>query len=380
MRCAILLVLTLTCPAFAANPESPKKLIEFGWDEPDTALMRAHVAEMEATPFDGCVFDIKYLKDGKPVGAFVNEAWGRRAFTAADVQPALDDLRATPFKRFTENFLRFNVMPGDVDWFDDAGFDVVASNAKLAAQVARDGHARGILFDIEQYGSPLFTYPKQAHAKEKSWADYSRQARVRGAQVVRAFQEGYPGVTVLFTFGYTLPYATTRHDPAKLPEDRYGLLAPFLDGMLDAADPQTRLIDGFESSYGYQSSKQFQAARQEFETGVLPYVADADRYHARFRLGFGLWLDEDWRKRGWSATDPSKNYFTPAKFTAAVSDALRASDEYVWIYTEKPWWWTAAGKPKDLPAVYDSALREGVRQARNGQTETGARGEDRPGQ
>ena len=32
-----------------AGQRPPKKLIEFGWDEPDTAFMRAHLAEMEAT-------------------------------------------------------------------------------------------------------------------------------------------------------------------------------------------------------------------------------------------------------------------------------------------------------------------------------------------
>src|SRR6185312_1971423 len=141
-------------------------------------------------------------------------------------------------------------------------------------------------------------------------------------QIMRAFQEGYPGLTVFFTFGYTLPYATTRHDPAKLDAARYGLLAPFLDGILDVAAPDTKLVDGYERSYAYQSAQQFEAARREFESGVLPYVADANRYHARFRLGFGVWLDEDWRKRGWNPSDPSKNYFTPAKFQAAVGDAL----------------------------------------------------------
>lgn len=369
MRFTILIALLLiTCPvALSADSAGAKqkKLIEFGWDEPDTAYMRAHVAEMEASPFDGVVFEIKYLKDGKADGPFVSEAWGKRAFTAADVQPARDDLRATPFKRLTENFLRFDVTPGDVDWFDDDGYRTVAANAKLAAEVARDGHARGILFDIEEYAFPLFTYPKQAHAKDRSWTDYSRQARFRGAQIMRAFQEGYPGLTVFFTFGYTLPYATTRHDPAKLDAARYGLLAPFLDGMLDVAAPDTKLVDGYERSYAYQSARQFDAARREFETGVLPYVADANRYHARFRLGFGVWLDEDWRKRGWNPSDASKNYFTPAKFQAAVSDALHASDEYVWIYTEKPRWWTPSGKPQDLPAAYESALRDAQQQARD---------------
>jgi hypothetical protein len=40
----------------AAEPTRGKRLLEFAWDEPDTAVMRRHVAEMEATPIDGVVF------------------------------------------------------------------------------------------------------------------------------------------------------------------------------------------------------------------------------------------------------------------------------------------------------------------------------------
>ncbi|HYL80593.1 MAG TPA: hypothetical protein VEU07_07260, partial [Candidatus Acidoferrum sp.] len=77
--------------------------------------MRQHIAEMERTPFDGCVFHITYTKaDGIP-GQFVWEGWGTRAFTEAELQPALDDLQATHFRGFTHNFLRFNTTPGDVD-------------------------------------------------------------------------------------------------------------------------------------------------------------------------------------------------------------------------------------------------------------------------
>ena len=39
----------------AEGPVVSKKLIEFGWDEPDTAFMRKHAAQMDATPFDATV-------------------------------------------------------------------------------------------------------------------------------------------------------------------------------------------------------------------------------------------------------------------------------------------------------------------------------------
>ena len=40
-------------------------------------------------------------------------------------------------------------------------------------------------------------------------------------------------------------------------------------------------------------------------------------YRRVVSAGFGLWLDYDWRKKGWDVQDPAKNYFTPAGFEAA---------------------------------------------------------------
>src|SRR5512136_273415 len=96
-----------------------KKLIEFGVDEPDTAFMQRHIAQMEQSPFDGCVFHLRHSTSRGGANHFLWEAWSRRSFGDAELEPALADLRATPFRRFTHNFLRFCAVPGDVDWFDD---------------------------------------------------------------------------------------------------------------------------------------------------------------------------------------------------------------------------------------------------------------------
>jgi len=68
------LVLLGAISAQAAEKDAPHKLIEFGWDEPDTAFMRVHIAEMEKTPFDGCVFHARCLgADGKPANMLWDE-------------------------------------------------------------------------------------------------------------------------------------------------------------------------------------------------------------------------------------------------------------------------------------------------------------------
>ncbi len=70
------------------------------------------------------------------------------------------------------------------------------------------------------------------------------------------------------------------------------------------------------------------------------------------KAGFGLWMDCDWRRKGWNVTDFSKNHFSPTEFEGAVRSALQVSDGYVWIYTEQPRWWTR----DKLPQAYVEAL------------------------
>ena len=111
------------------------------------------------------------------------DCWGKRAFTIEELQPAIDDMKATKFTKMTENFLRFNTAPSKdawskEDWFGD--FEGILSNARLAGRIAKEGGARGILFDIEQYVAPLFAYRQQREAKTKSWDEYAAQVRLRG--------------------------------------------------------------------------------------------------------------------------------------------------------------------------------------------------------
>lgn len=332
-----------------------KKLIEFGWDEPDTRFMREHIDEMERTPFDGCVFHIQATRTNGSRGDFLWETWDNRAFTYAEVKPAIDDLKATKFKRFTENFLRFNTTPAKLDWFDD--FSAITNNVRLAARVAREGRCKGILFDIEQYVSPLFNYRKQRDADKKSWDEYAPQVRRRGRETMEAFQAEYPDLTVFMTFGYSLPWSQTGDGKKPLADCSYGLLAPFTDGLVDGVRGKTKIVDGHELSYGYKESAKFTGAYRTMREGLLPIVADADKYKKTFSLGFGLWLDENWRKYGWETNDFSKNYFTPETFESALRIALATADEYVWIYSETPKWWSKEGTSVKLPPEYDAALR-----------------------
>jgi len=174
---------------------------------------------------------------------------------------------------------------------------------------------------------------------------------------MEALQKGCPDLPVFLTFGYSLPWLESAVGKGSLADCHYGLLAPFLDGMVQAAKGRTRLIDGNESAYGYKDLQQFERSYRSMKEDLLPIVNDPAKYHQVFSLGFGLWLDRDWRKFGWNEQDFSTNYFSPEAFQASLRQALALADEYVWIYTETPRWWSKDGKPVKLPQAYEAAVR-----------------------
>jgi hypothetical protein len=337
-----------------------KKLIEFGWDEPDTSFLRQQREQLERSPFDGCVFHVTTRGAGGAAENFTWLCWGRRRFSETELKPALADLASIKSTKFRHNFLRFNVTPADIDWFDD--HNSVANNARLAARVAHAGGCQGILLDTEAYQGKLFDYHRQRDASRRSWAEYGAQARLRGREVMAAFQQGFPDLTVLVTFGYSLVWKQSDGGKKPLADCPDGLLVPFLDGMIDASAGKTRLVDGHELSYGYREPKLFVQARETLKVKAAGLSSDPLKYRNVVSAGFGLWLDFNWPAHGWKTDKVESNYFSPERFESSLRAAVEQADEYVWVYTEKPRWWSTSGKPIDLPPAYVEAVRR-VRRA-----------------
>ncbi len=335
-----------------------KRLIEFGWDEPTTRFMRDHIAEMEQTPFEGCVFRFRFWpKNANPENSD-QAAWGRRRFEEADIQPALDDLKVTTFKTFKHNFLRMSVTPADLDWFDD--YSSVLNNIRLIARVAKAGNSKGILFDTEEYVNRIFTYSLQRDAKTKSFSSYASQVHLRGKQVMEAMQSEFPDIVVMFTYGYALPWSESNDGRKSMSETEHGLLASFIDGMVSEAKGKTRFIDGNELAYSYTKTSHFSKGRSALTRDLKMIVENPAAYSRLFTISHGIWMDYNWRQLGWNMKTPSRNPRNPALMEILTRQALLEADEYVWIYSETPQWWTAKGKPEKLPKEYDVALRNAL--------------------
>ena len=143
-------------------------------------------------------------RDGKKKTDYLWSGWGPRVVEDWQFKESLEDLKATKFSTFTDNFLRVNVTPGDVDWFDDAGFKSVMENIRKDARFAKQAGVKGILFDTEAYNTPLWSYARTKHAATRSWDDYAAACRSRGKDFINAVQSEYPDCTIFMTFAYTL--------------------------------------------------------------------------------------------------------------------------------------------------------------------------------
>ncbi|MDO8589106.1 MAG: hypothetical protein Q7T82_18920 [Armatimonadota bacterium] len=342
MRAAIMIALcALTiCPLSATT--QGKKLVQYGFDNRDTAYVREHVRDIEKVPLDGIAIAV-YAKDadGKYSRNVLGEVFTKNRIKPEDYEHAIDDLKATDFKRFTDNFILMNSNPGLVDWFDP-DWSIVAHNAGCLARVAKQGGCKGIMLDPEMYGDfkPwCYTMIPANDRAGRTFAQYEAKTRQRGREFIRAINKEFPDITILPLFGMSLPYFPLRGNPkTKLEPTPYALLAAFYDGILDAATPQTVLVDGYEFSYNYRTREQFEDGRRMI-LSARNISRNPKGFEKHVRVGFGVWADFNSGTLGWHPEDMSKNYFTPAGLRASVNYALDISDRYVWIWSEKLRWW-----------------------------------------
>jgi hypothetical protein len=339
--------------AVPPGPTSNKKLILWGAGAPDTRQFRDQIKLMEKTPFDGTVISAV----GKDGGQAPNLAWSafsRTAIKREAFKEAVQDLKETKRRKFTDCFLRFNVTPGNVDYFDDEGWAAIVSNAKLAAWVAHEGGLKGWMFDTEPYENHPFSYRHQGQAKSRSFDQYKAAARQRGRELIHAVNEEFPDITILFTFTSTL--AVAHHD--KLSDSDYGLLPSFMDGIFEGASEKTSLVDANEFAYPYKTRKEFEFLFVHTHVGGRRMSAVPDLYDKRVSVGFGIWMDCDWRGVGWDPVHTEKNHFQPEELRNSLREALDLSNRYVWLYSEKVNWWTGEGLSEPYAQAVKKALTD----------------------
>jgi hypothetical protein len=360
-RCAavVLFALVVVASAYAQPaPGTGKKLIYFGWGYPSPQWLAENTAQADSLGFDGVCLDLPFKRGGKDYRLGWLGFGGPQA-TLADFKPHLDTLRGVQFERLKCNFLRMNTTPGDFDVFD-RDFDTVIENFRVAALVVKEIGFVGILFDPEHYGKTPFHYQSRKYADQQSYEQYCAKYRERGAQVMRAINKSLPNVVILTTWANSIPVIQSKH--GDLLRSQYNLLPAWYDGMVEAATEGTKIVDGYETSYGFKQRQQFLEAYHTMLGKGRALSAVPDAYRRRVTAGFGIWGDNGGK---FDPTDFSKNYFTPEELEQSLRTAFEISDEYVWMYNHHIGWWS--GK---APAEYLAAVRR-AREPAAGPTTTG---------
>ena len=366
---AVLVVATSLCAFFALPLFAGPPLIATGWDSPNAAQFRQYLAEFEKLGlFEGTNIDpTRRVKDGAVVSA--KNAFSRETWQWDEFAPALADLQAAKPTTCRETFLMLYANPGDVDWFDDAGWREVVNHWRLLARLAKQGGLRGLLYDAEPYTKPhsQFRYGAQAGRERHSFGEYRAKARERGGEVMRAVAEEFPEVKIFSyrLFSDMLPMLDSGDLTRALESDTYGLQPAFVDGWMDALPPGLTVDEGTEDiGYRANSPAEYNAAFTRQRLRLAEFVAPEHRekFAQRLRIGQSLYLDAHINPPGHEWHIDSTGSTPAGRLAANLSSALGASDGIVWLYGEQARWWPGGDKksktwPDQFPGIVQAIRR-----------------------
>jgi hypothetical protein len=344
-------------------------VIATGWDSPDPKQFREGLAAFEQWG----VFDGTTLQATRRTSAGAEQtasyAFSREQWAWDEFAPALADLKAAKPTTCRDNYLMLYSNPGDVDWFDDAGWREVTGHWRLLSRLARQGGLRGLLFDAEPYTPPhsQFLYRAQPEHAKHSFAEYRAKARQRGREVMGAVRAEFPEA-VIFSyrlFSDMLGLLAAGDLDRALEPNTYGLLPAFVDGWLDVMPPTMHVIEGTEDiGYRANSPAEYERAFTRLTLHMPDFVAAEHRAQVRqqFRVGHSLYLDAYVSAPGSAWHIDSAGSTPAARLAANLTSALAASNGLVWLYGEQGRWWPHAGAkypawPEKLPGAIAAIRR-----------------------
>jgi hypothetical protein len=273
---------------------------------------------MDQMPFDGVVVTMPNLSSTVLTNTPVSQA---------QYATALAPMKGAPFQKVKHNFVMVYAGndPGVLgDW------TIPAQNAKNLAAAAKDAGFEGIFYDGERYFGGSWDVPNGCNS---TVAICQAAAFDRGSQVGAGFAAGWPGVTVLSTFGpwisdpRTINNVTANYNDVSWANEDHG---PFVSGL----DVGVNLVDGGEL-YTERTLSQFQST-SSWQRTLSPGVSVS---HGVFDLGYrGVTMDV-------------------TQFGPTITLAKQTSDKYAWVYTEQHDWWGTGWPATRVPQTWVDAVR-----------------------
>lgn len=329
---------------FGIARSADRQLIQIGWDAPTPPEYHTGIAEFEKwNLFDGAAVQPTRRVGDKSV--ITSAAFSTNHWEWSEFADCVRELEAARPQHCTNNFLLLTANPGNVGWFDDAGWNEVADHWRLLARAAREGRMAGIIFDAEPYQKPWsqFSYSAQVDREQHRFVDMSVKARERGRAVMKAVAGEYPDMTILaYRLFSDLPESG---DPARrlvnFESSPYGLMPSFVNGWCDSLPAKISIVDGNEFAYGYESENDYASAFARLKLDAPRFVSAENRGKMRqqFFVGHGIYLDAYSPPPGGKALYDFKEESPANRLAAFLAAALDAADGPVWIYGENARWW-----------------------------------------
>lgn len=363
-RTLLLVALAAGIAAPAPGEGEAKKLVQYGWDVQFPGYVAANIREMEKKPFDGIMMRTDRT-------SFSHVFYNRELDDEA-TKNYLKAMESIKWEKFTDSFFTLLVR-SNMDWFSDEDWAPdgwVLRNVRLCAKAAKVGRCVGIWMDTESYwGRRPWTYAAQPHADEKSFVEFEKIVRKRGAQFMEALQEEFPDLVLLTSYLLANPtaYGEARKttDAARrseiLKDDNEGLWPAFVNGMVDGIKGKAVIVDGHEKSYYHQELPEYTQAVARMREGAegVKNLIDPKiwpKYQEYVQAGHGIYVDFycnmlPLRTRSSALTDEEKARWVEHN----VYYALKTSDKYAWIYSEYMNWWENSTVPPYLQDAIRSA-------------------------
>ncbi len=363
MKKLLIFLLISLLAAVACHAESAKtfgkKLIEFGWDVPTADAVAKNITIMEEMPFDGIVFRLS-------AGTMAFD------FSKPNQEAFKEDFKhcaAIQWNTFTDNFIVL-FTASQQDWFDNDHWKNILERARLVAHAAKLAKCKGLCIDPEPYGTNPWSYMNAERSNERSFGDYEAIVKKRGAQFITALETEIPDISILTLFqmsGFSLPMAPLEpmRRAAVLSNHPYALLPAFLEGMLEAASPEMRIIDCNEPSYYHETAEAYLKDYHDIhQRGAFLFPSrNVEKYASHVRAGMAVYVDHCLGLR------PDKTIATTLTATERlkwlkhnVYHSLATADSYVLCFSERIDWWQ--GKLPEGTREAISQVREKVADGR----------------
>ncbi len=280
-----------------------KKLVEFSWASPTTIEYNNNIDLYDSGPFDG--ISVKLSEQVERGNIFMVESLGK--IPKENMEQEYETILSIKEKSTLDhNFLVFYA-GSQMDWFSDEHWERAEAYIRYAANLAKEGGFKGILWDPEPYkpGKNPWRMSEQPNKGDRSYYDYYLQVRKRGAQFIRAIQDEFPGLTILSLRELSdyqtaspfsqaiLPLTDRRQSIESLEGAWWALHLPFTLGMLDAINENVTFIDANEEAYYYTSAIEYYKVRNEImnDSRALIPAGLHKKYKANYYLGHAVSTD-----------------------------------------------------------------------------------------